>query len=706
VALTFQQNGMTILAPLVATLVLLLAPGLAAVFWVARRTSARAGVSGLPETIAVAYVGLGVACLSLWLVCVTFGLSFWTALLAPLSAALVVAAAAGRRTQPQRPPDESSESAHTERAAADRLDDATAVTVLLVLSLTATILVSTPFLTYGWERADGFHRMAMSDWEKHLVMTTAVAASPTFPPPHPYIHADPKPSYYFGYHLVAAAIATVAGRPTEVFVPLLVLTLLTAAATPFVVYTFSKDICGTKAALLAAGLGALLVGFDFVVLLIDTVRATVAAWPLTGGFSSLRAVVPSTHIDYWVHNVDRAFSTPIVATMWAPHQPAATLLALLTLYLLAPLPGEPARARVYGLMLPSLVIAALPPLSSYIAMGLAVGVAGGLLMECVAARRLPWRTGMFRRWALPGAIATVLALPVYPTIAQGSSSGLVFHISTAGSWSNGAFVSWLFGEHQWTRLLDTPVLYLMELGAIGLLGTVQILHLVRLRTLTPVQQQTVALIGSVLVLLTFVRPPVDIGNNLYARALLLVWFALAPFAGAALLRIRRARWPAIAVLVSALGTCYVEVGYLLQGAIFWSTSSDAVRALRWINEHAPERALVAIHPADHENNFGYWLRRPFVLGNRRLALLFGANAEHYDRTAAALAAAYAETSPESARAAFDALNADVILVHRRRGDPAWAQAPCFQRAHPNEAWTVVTRDTASCERSSAAQTPR
>ena len=36
----------------------------------------------------------------------------------------------------------------------------------------------------------------------------------------------------------------------------------------------------------------------------------VTAWPLSGGFAGLRAVVPSAHLDFWIHHNERSFSVP------------------------------------------------------------------------------------------------------------------------------------------------------------------------------------------------------------------------------------------------------------------------------------------------------------------------------------------------------------------------------------------------------------
>ena len=312
----------------------------------------------------------------------------------------------------------------------------------------------------------------MTDWEKHIVMTTAVAASREFPPPHPYVHADPKPSYYFGYHLVAGAIHNAAGGSGDVYRILLLLTLATAAATPFVVYTFSRDLCDVPQAVIAAAGATLLTGFDAVVMALETVRAGVASWPLPPGFAGVRALVPSTHLDYWIHNIDRQFNAPIIATMWAPHQTAAALTALLAMYLLAPRHHDPTRARA-GWLLPALLLAALPGLSAYVALGLAAGVCAAAVAESVSERCPPWRTAVLSRWGFPGLVAMVLAVPIVPTLVAGSSSGLVLHVSLAGTWSNGAVFSWLFGPQWWTNLLDTPAVYLVDFGIIGVLSAQQ-----------------------------------------------------------------------------------------------------------------------------------------------------------------------------------------------------------------------------------------
>jgi hypothetical protein len=157
-----------------------------------------------------------------------------------------------------------------------------------------------------------------------------------------------------------------------------------------------------------------------------------------------------------------------------------------------------------------------------------------------------------------------------------------------------------------------------------------------------------------------------------------------------------------AVLVCALGTAYAEIGYLLEATLFWPTPPAAVDALRWVNANTPRTALVAIRPSDYENMYGYWLRRRLVVGGRRLAVLFGADPEYFDRTSASLEGIFAAESADAARAGFDSMDADVVMIKRENTDPAWLSSPCFRAGHRNDEWTVVLRDTDACARDHAA----
>ena len=166
----------------------------------------------------------------------------------------------------------------------------------------------------------------------------------------------------------------------------------------------------------------------------------------------------------------------------------------------------------------------------------------------------------------------------------------------------------------------------------------------------PHQRHVIAIVVAMIVLVTFVRPPLDGPNNLYARTLVVVWFLLAPVAAmrvaratsfvvrtvevlegeqAAISRARRGslRWTTAAILLCSLASAYALIGAVIEGAMFWGTPPATVEAARWINRNAPASTVVAVHPDEFESAFGYWLRRPILLAAERHALLFGAAPE-------------------------------------------------------------------------------
>ena len=50
----------------------------------------------------------------------------------------------------------------------------------------------------------------MTDWYKHIVITTALSSADAFPPSNPFVHGVEPAPYYYGFHLVAASIARLA----------------------------------------------------------------------------------------------------------------------------------------------------------------------------------------------------------------------------------------------------------------------------------------------------------------------------------------------------------------------------------------------------------------------------------------------------------------------------------------------------------------
>jgi hypothetical protein len=764
------------IALITAALLVLAVPALAAVA-LRRLLMPRADAI---EMVALGYGGMGLAAVFIWWGAVLAGPSWQVVLGAAWLGAAVpllprarrrllgkggsgAAGAAGPHDSPALPQGTARHADGTPHrfAAAQHADgslpgSAQADFVLLaVAGVLYALLVWLPFLTYGWQRPDGVHRMAMTDWYKHLISTTALTAADGFPPPNPFLQAVDAAPYYYGFHLVAAGVARVGAAlggidPGELVYPaLLLLTLVTAAATPFVAYTVARTIVSSRdpadlartrdgepagtaraqarrAALLAALAATFLAGFDLIPLALDTAVNLAGGAAEQGGIAGLRAAIPSTHLDYWIHHDERQFNAPYLSTLWAPQHMAAALTALLALHLvLRPRQrAESGDGAVFasGWWLPALLLAALPAMSAYVALGLVIAVAGAAALECERKRCLPWRSDTCRFWLAPGLAAGGLALPVLLLLAGSSGGGgLTVRVSDAGGWSNGALFSALFGAGWLTAVFDSVAVYAVELGIIGLLAAADIRRRAGEGRLLPHQHHVVELVLALLVVLVFVRPAAGEPNNLYARPLVVAWFLLAPFAatrwacagGSApatggardtpegdhfatpLSRSHRgqrgkgARWATAGVLLCLLANGYALLGVVLEGALFWATPSSAVEVSRWINDNTPRDAVIAVAPEEFLSGFGYWLRRPLALADERHALLFGGSRERYREVALSLQRARHGSDAAAAVAALHTAGGSFWLVARAGGDPAWAASPCFSTPFRNRDWLVA-----------------
>jgi len=282
------------------------------------------------DWLAASFGGLAVSSAATWIAGATFGLSRATILIAPLVASAAILTTASARDRPPR-------------------RGGPVLRALIALSIAFTLLAAIPFYPHGRERADGVHRVGLSDWYLHLMMTSTLDAASALPPPNPYLLAHRTAHYHYGFHLVAAAVHRAADRRGDVFPILLGLTLWTAAAFPLVVFSLSRARLGdSRKALVAAAGGTLLAGFDLVVWAPDVVKTVIEKWPLPHGVAGLRLLIPSAHLHSWIPVYEREFNAPYLAVVWAPHYVAAVLVALLCLHALREAVDRPPYAAEIG----------------------------------------------------------------------------------------------------------------------------------------------------------------------------------------------------------------------------------------------------------------------------------------------------------------------------------------------------------------------
>lgn len=633
--------------------------------------SARKREGGPTAEIAATTLGLGAGVVGIWYAAALAGLGAGSIALGGVAGAVALAPGLrGRRT--------------VVTAARPR-----EVLVLAAIGALLALATAVPFLVHGLERGDQVVSISMTDWGKHLAFAGELAAFDEVPPHNPFLPSAGPAPYYAGFHLLAGLLARAAGTMQAVFPALLGLLFLTVLLLPFVVYETARTLgAGRTGAVVAAAGASLLGGFDMVALTIDAVGDLVAAWPPSADLSGLRELVPSVNPDYWNHHNARQFYPPYRNAIWAPQHLFGALLAVLVVCDLWRASDRP-RPAIEG-MVAGVGMIATAMISAYTALALGVGlvaVAGLQLARSPGAgeRRLPGH------WIVAASTALVGGVPFVLQLGSSSSASLTAALSAAGSWKNGALLSSLLGDGALARVLDTPAILLFELGAIGLLG------LQGLRYLESSHRGRVATFAlAAIALAVFFRPPVGGPNNLYPRALMLVWILLAPAAVAAARRLPR-RTVILLLVPCLLYAPYAMIGATLEGYLFWRTPVEDHRVARWTRQLLPPTTRIALHPRHRPANFAYWSPAPVVLGHERLALLFGASSEQVDALTGELSAAYSEADAAVAARTFAHLGAGAVIVgegqeHAR----VWASSACFQTLYEAARWLVLEPETDLC----------
>ena len=639
--------------------------GLAAPAWAMARWKRYAGADPI-ETVAFAAAGTAAIVPVLWVVSLGLGLSPLVTLLAGgLTASLIIPAIQRRADATTTPPPWRH---------------------LAAIALVAAALATIAFLPQGVQRQDGVHRIAMHDWQHHLPLTDELAAAATVPPVNPFLRASGTTPYYAGFHLLAAAITQATGSPEAAFPALQFLTFLTLVLVPLTAYVLADGLfTDTRTALLAAAAATLLAGFDFAVLTFDVLIAAATEWSGELTFAGLRELVPSTHLDYWNPHDARQLNAPLMTALWAPQHLLAACLAVLCLHQLSR----------HGLgqwreVLPVVpLLAAVPLLSGYVGLVLAVALAVAWLSLTTVRARV--------HWLMLAGGATGLLLPFIRGLMAGRSPSHGIRLSAAGDWTNGALFSSLLGDNTIARMLDTPALLIVEFGVIGVLGVLGARrflaehgsrHAVRLVCAAAVTTAVAVL----------VRPPFGGPNNVYARGLLLVWFILAAFGAHEWRQRSRGRGWQIATAVCMLGTLYTPIGLLLEGLSFRGVPADAVAAIERLHAVTSPEDVVAV-PQDVLGGYAFFLRRKLFAYDARHAELFGAPDGAYDATMSAFEAAISTPAAPHAAHRLHTLRIDVLFSPRDALLPTWQDSECLPVVAESGNW-VALRVTPDCGASS------
>ncbi len=343
-------------------------------------------------------------------------------------------------------------------------------------SLIAALLIGVTalgvFLAYfELETAQGFYPVQMEDWQKHYGVAFALRQSGV-PPVNPFFYGmfpDEPLVYYYFLHLNGATFDLLQGGRLflhQAFVTAMVLASLVFSA---VFYLLAQTVLRSqKAALWSLAFATVIGGLDIIPIVhqaIETYRENFPAGPLPSG-----VFLPRDHIDNWVSALALRLNTFYAHHVWVPqHLTGLTILCLgCYLYLRV-------RERRKLLVILPLLLFALLGHSTWIA----VIVCGCLflfaLFDIFSTFRHNGLDAARHRFLSYATIAAAFALIAAPFILSllgnnGPKSGIAFVFPQLNSWLLLRPFENFLGLSLWTRLLDLPIHFLIELGLLLIAG--------------------------------------------------------------------------------------------------------------------------------------------------------------------------------------------------------------------------------------------
>jgi hypothetical protein len=328
------------------------------------------------------------------------------------------------------------------------------------------------FLSYlEVETANGFYPVQMEDWQKHYGVAFALRET-GIPPTSPFFYGlfpEEKLIYYYFLHLNAATLDLLQGSGPALHYAFVTIILLASLAFSGLFFILARTLFDNqKAAVWGLGFATVIGGLDVIPIVeraIREYRRHFPEGPLPAG-----VFLPGQHIDNWVSALSLRLNTFYAHHVWVPQHLTGLTIICLGCYFYLTVEDRRKLLVIYPLLLFALL-----GHSAWIAAVVGVCLFLFALAQIWAAYRGP---GVPAAGRLLGAYALIILLtvavsaPFILSLAgpQAPKSGIVFEVPTLDSW-------WLlrpfqatFGPALWARLLDLPLHFLLELGALGVAG--------------------------------------------------------------------------------------------------------------------------------------------------------------------------------------------------------------------------------------------
>ncbi|MCB0210237.1 MAG: hypothetical protein KDJ52_12945 [Anaerolineae bacterium] len=351
------------------------------------------------------------------------------------------------------------------------LDGASLWTRLVIVLLMGITAVGVYLAYFELETPQGYYPVQMEDWQKHYGVAFALRYTGV-PPTSMFFYGmfpDEPLIYYYFLHLNGATLDLLQSGPPflhQTFVTVIVLASLSFSS---VVFLLAQRLFQQRtAAVWSLAFATVIGGLDVIPILHRTIEKYRDNFP--DGPIPLGVYLPREHIDNWVSALSLRLNTFYAHHVWVPqHLTALTIVCLGCLIYL-----EVKDRRKLLIILPVLLFALLGH-STWIAVIVAAALFLFALWQIGSTYRdhgLNNARQLFFGYALIAVAFMAIAAPFIAGLIgpNAPKSGIAFVIPTLDSWAILRPFQATFGNAVWARILDLPLHFFIEMGALLVAG--------------------------------------------------------------------------------------------------------------------------------------------------------------------------------------------------------------------------------------------
>ncbi len=317
----------------------------------------------------------------------------------------------------------------------------------------------------------GFYPVQMEDWQKHYGVAYALRNT-GIPPTSMFFYGmfpEEQLVYYYFLHLTGATLDLMAGGGSFLHNAFVTAILLAALSFGCVFLILGRTFFNSqKAAVWALAFATVIGGLDIIPIVHRAIQKYREHFP--EGPIPLDALLPREHIDNWISALSLRLNTFYGYYIWVPQHLTGLTITCLGVYLYLKVSNRRKLLVIYPLLLFALL-----GHSTWVA----VIVAAALFLFALThifttyqQQGLATAHRLFFGYTIIAIAFVLVALPFILTLIgpNAPKSGIAFEIPRLDSWPLLRPVQTNFGPTAWAKLLDLPLHFFIEMGALLIAG--------------------------------------------------------------------------------------------------------------------------------------------------------------------------------------------------------------------------------------------